>query len=169
MKQQKKKGQRDDQRRSKKTPGEQRRSTYRSNGDDGKYPQKRFTSQRDQTMIQNTSTVQRLKRRYQNAGDDYDIDFKSGYNRNNETNPHMSDRERHRHQKYYGDPLSPNSKLILQSESQFMDNYGRKTEREIGRQTHYSTRSAGEDSMWDRLTRIFTFGCMETSHNQAKN
>lgn len=58
--------------------------------------------------------------------------------------------------------LSPHSRMILESEKQFLDNYGRRTE--IERRTMHGG-VVQEESMWDKLSRIFTFGCIETSHN----
>ena len=53
--------------------------------------------------------------------------------------------------------------MILQSEAQFLDNYGRKTE--VQRRTY--SHATEPDSLWDKLSRIFTFGCIEANHNRA--
>jgi len=50
--------------------------------------------------------------------------------------------------------------MMFQSEAQFLDNYG---ERPIGR--FNGQQSNQENTMWDKLSKIFTFGCIETSHN----
>jgi len=56
--------------------------------------------------------------------------------------------------------MSPHSRMMFQSEAQFLDNYG---ERPIGR---FNTQQNNqENTMWDKLSKIFTFGCIETSHN----
>lgn len=55
--------------------------------------------------------------------------------------------------------MSPHSRMMFQSEAQFLDNYG---ERPIGR---FNGQSNQENTMWDKLSKIFTFGCIETSHN----
>ena len=61
----------------------------------------------------------------------------------------------------YKAQLSPHSRMILESEKQFMNDYGRRTE--IERRTLQAPEDS--ESMWDKLSRIFTFGCIETSHN----
>lgn len=54
--------------------------------------------------------------------------------------------------------------MILQGEAQFMDQ-GRRTEH----QRHFAGHGAEESSVWDTLSRIFTFGCIETNHNNGNN
>ena len=61
----------------------------------------------------------------------------------------------------YKAQLSPHSRMILESEKQFMNDYGRRTE--IERRTLQAPEES--ESMWDKLSRIFTFGCIETSYN----
>ena len=51
--------------------------------------------------------------------------------------------------------------MILQSEAQFLDSYGRRSERRM----RHSANNEGDGSLWDKLSRIFSFGCIETSHN----
>ena len=52
--------------------------------------------------------------------------------------------------------------MILQSEAQFANNLGRRSAR-----THFNPNASAseENSIWEKLSRIFTFGCIETSHN----
>lgn len=66
------------------------------------------------------------------------------------------------HNGRYEARLSPHSRMILESEKQFLNNYGRRTE--IDRRS-VPGGNVQEESMWDKLSRIFTFGCIETSHN----
>lgn len=42
-----------------------------------------------------------------------------------------------------------------------MDNYGRKTE--VQRRTY--SHATEPDTLWDKFSRIFTFGCIEANHN----
>ena len=60
--------------------------------------------------------------------------------------------------------MSPNSRMMFQSEAQFLDNYARHSEQVRGR----FAQQGGDDSVWDKLSRIFTFGCIETNHNNRK-
>lgn len=54
--------------------------------------------------------------------------------------------------------------MMFQSEAQFLDNYARHSEQVRGR----FAQQGGDDSVWDKLSRIFTFGCIETNHNNRK-
>jgi len=54
--------------------------------------------------------------------------------------------------------------MMFQSEAQFLNNYGGRRTVNDGR--HFTGRPAAEESsMWDKLSRIFTFGCIEANHN----
>jgi len=49
-----------------------------------------------------------------------------------------------------------------------LDNYGRHSEKVRGRFDNNQGGGGGDDSVWDKLSRIFTFGCIETNHNNRK-
>jgi len=55
--------------------------------------------------------------------------------------------------------------MLFQSEAQFLENYGGRAS-EIP--TRFKNGQMEENSIWDKLSRIFTFGCIETSHNAKK-
>lgn len=55
--------------------------------------------------------------------------------------------------------LSPHSRMLLQSESQFMKDDNR-------RDSHRDNLNE-DNTIWDKLSRIFTFGCIETNHNDS--
>lgn len=114
-------------------------------------------SRTERKKIGNT-TFQRMKKR---AEKDFSLRYDGGQ-RMNETNPHQYDRDgRHSHfYKARENQMSPHSRMMFQSEAQFLDNYG---ERPIGR--FNGQQSNQENTMWDKLSKIFTFGCIETSHN----
>lgn len=103
-----------------------------------------------------------MKRR---AGEDYSLDMKRyDDSRGNQTNPLSSDPHQY-FNKEYRDRLSPHSRMIFQSEAQFLDNYGaRRSERPM----RLKNGQIEENSIWDKLSRIFTFGCIETSHNNKQ-
>jgi len=44
-----------------------------------------------------------------------------------------------------------------------MDNYSRRSVK-----PQFNGRITDENTIWDKLSRIFTFGCIETSHNGDK-
>lgn len=105
-------------------------------------------------------TIQRLKMRSRGSTD-ASLDFQRQYSRqHNETNPNIGDIQYNKY--FYKESISPRTKMILQSEAQFMDQ-GRRTEH---RQRQYGGQ-AEENSVWDTLSRIFSFGCIETNHNNG--
>ena len=53
---------------------------------------------------------------------------------------------------------TPTSALMMHSERQFLDDYARGDKRNTSYQS--------DNTIWDKLSRIFTFGCIETSHNK---
>ena len=53
---------------------------------------------------------------------------------------------------------TPTSALMMHSERQFLDDYARNDKRNTSYQS--------DNTIWDKLSRIFTFGCIETSHNK---
>ena len=62
--------------------------------------------------------------------------------------------------------------MMYQSEAQFLDGYGGRGRLGGGRfsegaqNRYFGNKTGGEgDSMWDKLSRLFTFGCIETNHN----
>lgn len=104
------------------------------------------------------TTFQRMKKR---AEKDFSLRYDGGQ-RMNETNPHSYDHRDGRQSHFLKgreNQMSPHSRMMFQSEAQFLDNYG---ERPIGR---FNGQSNQENTMWDKLSKIFTFGCIETSHN----
>ena len=106
----------------------------------------------------NKSSIQKQRRR----GDlNYSLDIERYDQRHNETNPMNAESDRFGR----GRQMSPNSRMMFQSEAQFLDNYGRHTEQVRGR---FANQQGSDDSVWDKLSRIFTFGCIETNHNNRK-
>ena len=54
--------------------------------------------------------------------------------------------------------------MMYQREAQFLESYGR--ERQTQNQFNgFNQKPEPSDSLWDKLGRIFTFGCIETNHN----
>ena len=143
----------------KETPFGSRRSTHggRDSVTSEKHRRRQDKLGHSNSLKNQNTTYNRLLKRAA-ADSNSSLEFQRQYNRsfNNENNPHSKDGY------YYGkgDKLSPRSRMILQSEAQFLDSYGRRSERRMG----HSNTSEG-NSMWDKLSRIFSFGCIETSHN----
>ncbi len=110
-------------------------------------------------------SIARQKRR---AEQDYSLEVSRYQNlRVNETNPHDARDFNNRATKQ---PLSPHSRMMFQSEAQFLDNYGqgRKSEMPLGRFNQNGTADGEDNTIWDKLSKIFTFGCIETSHNNKR-
>ena len=61
-------------------------------------------------------------------------------------------------ERYNSQVISPSTRLMMQSEKQFIEEYG-------NRRTKADT-NASEESIWDKVSRMFTFGCIETNHNR---
>ena len=106
--------------------------------------------------VRYSRAFERSKRRSEN---DFSLEFGLGNSHRMYTDQTNSNQKQGR--KKYKD-LSPNSKLIMRSESQFNNSgYGNNGSRQV---KNYEV--PDDNSFWDKLSRIFTFGCIETSHNQ---
>ena len=61
----------------------------------------------------------------------------------------------------HSEVISPSTRLMMQSERQFIEEYGRGKGNMRG-----GTQPQEEETVWERFSRMFTFGCIETNHNR---
>ena len=117
----------------------QQRDTELSSNNGRSNKKRRSTYKNQENLLvknYNNKSVQRHKNRAarDSAASTYSLEFQQHYNpRANETNPHTdrSGGDFKRGGYRYGNGegrLSPHSRMILESEKQFLDNYGRRTE-----------------------------------------
>ena len=135
--------------------GQQIKTTYNPDFDPER-PSYGKNDKNNQSHLRYSKAFERSKRRSET---DFSLEF--GQSHRMYTDQSNSNQKQPR--KKFRD-LSPNSKLIFRSESQFNQAaYGNSGARQS---KNYEGNIPDENSFWDKLSRIFTFGCIETSHNK---